>query len=62
MLRLSSALYSIIGTSLAGGLIVVALTLGYDTALPIIIAAAVGAVVAVPVSYLVARAITQNIK
>jgi hypothetical protein len=62
MLRLSSALYSIIGTSLAGSLVIAALTLGYDTAMPIMIAAAVGAVAGAPVSYYVARAITQNIK
>jgi hypothetical protein len=62
MLRLSSALYSIIGTSLAGSLVIAALTLGYDTASVIIIAAALGAVAGVPVSYYVARAITQNIK
>jgi hypothetical protein len=62
MLRLSSALYSIIGTSLAGSFVIAALTLGYDTAVPIIVAAAVGAVLGLPASYFVARAITQNIK
>jgi hypothetical protein len=62
MLRLSSALYSIIGTSLAGSLIIAALVLGYDTAVPIVVAAAVGAVLGLPASYFVARAITQNIK
>ena len=62
MLRLSSALYSIIGTSLAGSLIIASLVMGFDTATPIIIAAAIGAVAGVPASYLVARAITRNIK
>ncbi|SFR33704.1 hypothetical protein SAMN04488005_0538 [Yoonia tamlensis] len=62
MLRLSSALYSIIGTSLAGSLVIAALTLGYDTAVPIMVGAAIGAVAGVPVSYFVARAITRNIK
>ena len=47
MLRLSSALYSIIGTSLAGSLIIASLVMGYDTATPIIIAAAIGAVAGV---------------
>mgnify|MGYP000754627083 CR=1 FL=1 len=62
MLRLASMLYSIIGTSMAGALVVAALTMGYDTALPIIIAAVVGAVLGVPTSYFVARAILNNIK
>ncbi len=62
MLRLASTLYSIIGTSLAGSFVIAALVTGYDTAVPIIVAAAVGAVLGLPVSYFVARAITQNIK
>ncbi|MFO8126058.1 CTP synthetase [Yoonia sp.] len=60
MLRLASMLYSIIGTTLAGILIIAALTAGYDTLVPILIAAGVGAVAGLPVSYLVAQAITKN--
>ncbi|MFT6074835.1 MAG: putative flippase GtrA [Yoonia sp.] len=60
MFRLASMLYSIIGTSFAGVLIITVLTVGYDTIVPILIAAVIGAVAAVPVSYLVAQAITQN--
>ncbi|HEV8034539.1 CTP synthetase [Yoonia sp.] len=60
MLRLASMLYSIIGTTLAGTLIIVALTAGYDTLVPILIAAGVGAVAGLPVSYLVAQAIIKN--
>ena len=60
MFRLASMLYSIIGTSFAGALIIAVLTLGYDTLVPILIAAGVGAVAAIPVSYLVAQAITHN--
>lgn len=60
MLRLASMLYSIIGTTLAGILIIAALTAGYDTLVPILIAAGVGAVSGLPVSYLVAQAITKN--
>lgn len=60
MLRLASMLYSIIGTTLAGILIIAALTAGYDTLVPILIAAGVGAVAGIPVSYLVAQAITKN--
>jgi len=60
MLRLASMLYSIIGTTMAGILIVAALTAGYDTLVPILIAAGVGAVAALPISYFVAQAITNN--
>lgn len=56
MLRLASILYSIVGTSLAGAAIVAVLTMGMTGPMHIIGAAAVGAVLALPVSYLVARA------
>ena len=59
MLRLASILYSLIGTTLAGSLVVAALTMGYDTLNPILMAAAVGFVAALPVTWLVAKAI-QN--
>ena len=55
MLRLASILYSLIATTLAGTAVIIALTMGYDTLIPIILAAATGALVAFPVSYLVAR-------
>jgi predicted PurR-regulated permease PerM len=55
MFRLASVLYSLIGTTLAGSFVVVALTMGRDTLVPILVAAALGAVVALPVSWLVAR-------
>lgn len=57
MSRLFLILYSMIGTVLAGSAIVAALTMGLDTLRPILIAAAAGAAVAVPVSWLVARRI-----
>ena len=60
MFRLASMLYSIIGTSLAGSFIVAALTMGYDTLIPIVGAAAIGAVLALPISWMVAKAIVQN--
>ncbi|MGJ8588468.1 MAG: CTP synthetase [Yoonia sp.] len=60
MLRLASMLYSIIGTTMAGILIIAALTAGYDTLVPIIIAAGIGAVAGLPISYLVAQAIIKN--
>ena len=57
MLRLASMLYSIIGTSLAGGFIVAALVAGVTTAVPLLIAAAAGFVLALPASWLVAQKI-----
>ncbi|NBT30437.1 MAG: CTP synthetase [Rhodobacteraceae bacterium] len=60
MLRLASILYSIIGTTLAGSLVIAALTMGYDTLSPILIAAAVGFVAALPVSLYVAKQMQDN--
>ena len=60
MLQLASLLYAIVGTSLAGIFIVVALVSGYDTAKYIVIAASVGALIALPVSVFVAKAIRAN--
>lgn len=60
MLRLALILYALIGTTLAGSAMVVALTMGYDTTNPVIISAAIGAVVAIPVSWLVAKGILEN--
>ncbi len=57
MTRLTLILFSIISTSLMGTGIVVALTMGMDTLTPILIAAALGFVLAIPVSWLVARQI-----
>jgi hypothetical protein len=55
MFRLASILYSLISTTLAGSFIIVALVSGYDTLIPILIAAAAGFVVSLPVAWLVAR-------
>jgi hypothetical protein len=54
MMRLASLLYSIISTSLAGSFIVVALVTGFTTLQPILIAAAAGFALAVPVAWGVA--------
>ena len=62
MFQFTMMLYSIIGTSVAGMFIVAALVSGNDTLMPILIAAVLGAVVALPASYLVARAIMANKK
>lgn len=57
MTRLMMILYSMISTALAGSFIVAALTMGYDTLNPILIAAAAGFGLALPVSWFVARQI-----
>lgn len=55
MLRLAFILFLFIGTTLAGSLMVAALASGYDTLYPVIVAAVIGAIIGVPVSWLVAR-------
>ncbi|MBI1218557.1 MAG: CTP synthetase [Rhodobacteraceae bacterium] len=58
MTRLTMLLFSIVSTTLMGVLIVAALVTGNDTLRPILIAAAVGFVVAIPVSWQIAKAIS----
>lgn len=55
MLRLAMILYSLIGTTLAGIGVIAVLVAGYGTLNPIIVSAAAGAIVAMPVSWLIAR-------
>ena len=59
MTRLTLILFSMISTSLMGTALVVALTMGMDTLTPILIAAALGFLLAIPVSWLVARQIAS---
>ena len=56
-MSLTMILFSIIATTLAGSAVIAVLTMGYGTLWPIIGAAAIGAVLALPVSWLVAREI-----
>lgn len=60
MLRVFGLVYPMVGTALAGGAVVVVLTLGRVDLAPILGAAAVGAVAALPVSWLVARKLSQD--
>ena len=60
MLRLASVLYSLISTTLAGTFVVAALVMGQDTLQPIVIAAASGFAVALPVTWLVAKAMVER--
>ncbi len=57
MLRLATLLYTLIGTTLAGTGIVAVLTVGADTLQPILYAAVAGFLVALPVSWLIAKAL-----
>jgi predicted PurR-regulated permease PerM len=57
MTRLTLILFSMISPGLMGTALVIALTMGMDTLTPILIAAALGFVLAIPVSWLVARQI-----
>ncbi len=54
MFRLTAVVYILLGATLAGILIVAALTMGFDTRQPIVYAAIIGFVLALPVSWLVA--------
>ncbi|WP_193141871.1 MULTISPECIES: CTP synthetase [unclassified Meridianimarinicoccus] len=58
MFRLALLLHIVIGATLAGTAIVVALVLGYDTLTPILIAAGLGFLAAIPASVVVARALS----
>ncbi len=55
MTRLMMILFSMISTTLMGVGVIVALTTGNDTLQPILISAAIGFVLALPVSWYVAK-------
>lgn len=57
MFRLASVLFSIVAPTLAGIGVVAALASGNDTLQPILIGAAAGAVLALPVTWVVAKKI-----
>jgi len=57
-MRLMLVLYSMIATAMAGSGVIAVLTMGYVTLWPILGAAVVGAVLALPVSWAVAREIS----
>ncbi len=56
-MRLMMVLYSMIATAVAGSGVIAVLSAGYDTLWPILIAAAAGAVLALPVAWAVAKQI-----
>jgi len=59
MFRLASILYSMISSTLAGIFFIAALATGNDTLYPILIAVAAGFIVAIPVSYFIAKGIME---
>lgn len=56
-MRLMMVLYSMIATAMAGTGVIAVLTAGYGTLWPIVIAAAVGAALALPVSWAITKQI-----
>lgn len=59
MLRLTLVLYSFISATLAGIFIIAVLVVGLDTQMPIIYAAIAGFVVAFPISWVVAKKLSE---
>ncbi|WP_022705274.1 hypothetical protein [Pseudorhodobacter ferrugineus] len=58
MTRLMLILFSMISTTLMGVGMIAALTMGYDTLNPLLVAIAIGFVVSIPASWFVAKQIT----
>jgi predicted PurR-regulated permease PerM len=58
MTRLMMILFSMISTTLMGVGMIVALTMGYDTLNPLLIAIAIGFVISIPASWIIAKQIT----
>lgn len=54
-MRLMMVLYSMIATAMAGTGVIAVLTTGYGTVWPIVTSAAAGAVLALPVAWVVAK-------
>ena len=60
MLRIALMLYSLIGTTLAGSAVVVALVAGHDGLNGILLAAGLGFAATVPVSLLIGRKLAET--
>lgn len=60
MLRLASILFSLVGTALAGTLVIAAFTMGYYTWPAILGAVVVGVVLALPVSWVLAKRLMNS--
>ncbi|WP_227271690.1 CTP synthetase [Roseobacter weihaiensis] len=59
MLRVASMLYAIVAPTLAGAGVIAVLVMGASGVVPIVAAAAAGAVLALPVSYVIANKIVS---
>ena len=59
MVRLFGVLFSMIGTAIAGSAVVVALVSGHVDVRSIVLAAGLGAVLALPVSWMIAKKLTS---
>lgn len=62
MLKLVAIVYIMVGSMLAGSVVVAALTLDRMDALSISLAALIGAIVAIPVSWLIAKKLDKTIR
>jgi len=60
MIWLGFILHLFIGSTFAGAAVIAALTMGQDTLVPILIAAAIGFVVAFPVTYVVTKKLYET--
>jgi len=58
MTRLMMILFSMISTTLMGAGMIAALTMGYDTLNPLLIAVAIGFVLSIPATWFIAKQIT----
>ncbi|UYV36665.1 CTP synthetase [Rhodobacteraceae bacterium D3-12] len=59
MLRLAFIVHLFVGSTLTGVAMVVALTMGWDTLQPLLVAALLGYLVSIPASWLVAKQISN---
>jgi len=60
MIALTLVIHIFLGTTLAGSAVVAALVLGYDGAVPIVTAAALGFFAAFPLSWVIAKRLTEK--
>jgi len=59
MFKIASLIYTVASATVMGIFIIIALVSGYDTMEYVVIAVVAGAIVALPVSYFVAKAIKE---
>lgn len=59
MLSLMLIIHIFVGSTIAGSFIIAALTMGFDTAQPLVISGLVGFVVSFPASWWIARAVSR---